>query len=133
MVPGLIDTSRLEPGAQGRAPADLDGYAACVLRATLQAALDAARAGPVQLVGYQDLPGAVLTTLVPTLALACGAEELDAMKERGRFHGKQGGLRFSGDAAAQEVHATPFCLAAMAEAEQCCRQLEAIRLAHASA
>jgi hypothetical protein len=132
MVPGLIDTSRLDPGARGRAPADLDGYAACVLRATLQAALDAARAGPLQLVDYQDLPDAVLTSVVPLLALACGAEELDAMKERGRFHGKRGGLHFTGDAVAPEVPATPFCLAAMAEAEQCCRQLEAIRRAHAS-
>ncbi len=99
MVPGLVNTSALQPDVAGLQPGDLDAYAARVLEAVFASGVRAAACANLRLVNYTELPKIVFNDLMPQWGIACAGEEFAAAKARAAFHSKHPNRRFEGDAA----------------------------------
>lgn len=99
MVPGMTDTSRLQPDLHGVAPGDLDAYALRVLDAIYASALDAAALPGVRLVNYTQLPGVMLDELLPQWSVLPDAAQRETMRARAGYHSKHPASRFEGDPA----------------------------------
>jgi hypothetical protein len=126
MVPGMADTSGLQPDLHGVAPGDLDGYALRVLDAIYASALEAAALSGVELVNYTQLPGVVLDEMLPRWGVKPDAARMDAMRARAAFHSKHPTSRFEGDPAEEAgLREAASCSPAMGSYEK----LEALRLA----
>jgi hypothetical protein len=109
MVPGLLDTSLLQPDTTGLAAHDLEGYGASVLDAIFKSAFDALASAEhavhAELVNYKQLPHVLWTRLLPLFSMSCEGDALGAVQARSRFHSKHGGQNFEGDPA--PIHAKP--------------------------
>jgi hypothetical protein len=97
MVPGMLPLGPLQLTGQMQHAGDLDGYAQQVLGAIFRTAVDLAGANGLQLLNYSQLPKAVWAELMPALGIACDAEGLQAVQNRGQFHAKHGSTQFVGD------------------------------------
>lgn len=101
MVPGLLDTSMLQPDATGLVPADLDGYGARVLDALFESASRVAQqlhaGGGLTLVNYSELPSLLWTDLTKQWGMPCDSVTLEVMQRRAQFHSKQGAQEYQGD------------------------------------
>lgn len=97
MVPGLLDTSRLQPDTRDLAPADLDGYALRMLDAVFDAGLQASATPGLTLVNYSELSQVLIDKLMPAWGIACSAAQRAQIADRSFFHSKNGALPFTGD------------------------------------
>lgn len=100
MVPGLADTTRLRPDTTGLAPADLDGYAARMVQAMFDAALDALQDVRPHLLDYSELPAALWTGLAASWGVEFSPGELEQLQARSGFHSKHAQAPYAGDAPA---------------------------------
>ncbi|HTQ99387.1 MAG TPA: aspartyl/asparaginyl beta-hydroxylase domain-containing protein, partial [Candidatus Acidoferrum sp.] len=96
LIPGLIDTGLLQPETEDLAPADLQGYAQCVLDALFREAErqsqtcidDATTGAPLLLVNHAELPAALWQRVLPGCGIAVNDAQSFAMQQRARHHGK---------------------------------------------
>lgn len=102
MVPGLIHPALLPLQEQQLAAGDLDAYTALVLDSLFAAAQRHAAAGDLTLVNYDQLPEVLFSSLLGLLAIDCTPGQLDTMRARARFHSKDSGIAYCGEARAPQ-------------------------------
>jgi len=115
MIPGLIDTSRLQPSTGGLAAADLDGYCLRVLASMLELAGQYAAREDLLLLNYRQLPDALWSGLLQRFGMQCSADGIEALRHRARFHAKAGHSTFAGDPVNPAI-APGFCVQAELQA-----------------
>ena len=131
MVPGLLDTSMLQPDTTGLAPADLDGYSARVLEALFASALTGAErlhaTAGLTLVNYTELPSLLWTDLMTQWGVPCNAATLANMQRRAQFHSKQGAQTYQSDPPLQGTGSPGSVMKHEAAAWRCYAMLETLR------
>jgi quercetin dioxygenase-like cupin family protein len=118
MVPGAFDAARLKIGPHALAPGDLDGYCRLVLEGFYTSALEQAESHGLILLNYNQLPAAIGPDLLERMAIGYDDAGLAAMRERTRFHSKNGSEAFGGDPQAAPPQAGPHLAAAYAALER---------------
>ncbi|MFZ6735788.1 sulfotransferase [Undibacterium sp. Ji42W] len=97
MIPGLLNTTRLQVEDTEIAAADFDVYAASVLHSMFCAGLEHAVAEDLLLLNYQQLPGVMWEDLLGRFRLDCDEQSLAKLKERSGLHSKHRYTSFTGD------------------------------------
>lgn len=143
MVPGLLDTSLLQPDTTALAPADFDGYTARVLDAIYASALacvggtkdlsSSDAVTNVTLINYNELPDAVCGPLLAKLGVVCSADDLRPVQARAKRHSKHENNEFEGDPKANEFRPVNDRPALAVQALRSYAALEKIRRGHAPA
>lgn len=102
LVPGAIDPAELglEMADVFRLPTE--EYHARILSRICEAALANYRPGLTRFVNYQELPGAVWTSLADHFRFVCSEADRELMRERSEFSGKGPAARFQDDKATKE-------------------------------
>lgn len=105
MIPGLLDTTRLEVQSRHLQVADMDSYAVAVLAALLAAGLDQVSASRLHLLNYSQLPAILWDQLFGLFALDCDETQLSRLKARSTLHSKHRHTSYEGDPPAAERQA----------------------------
>ena len=106
LVPGAMDSAvlGLEPATVSAIP--IEEYHARVLKRICDMAIQSRRSGSSLFINYRELPDSAWTLLPDFYGFACSDVELDAMRERARFGGKDPGALFQTDSPEKQTVAT---------------------------
>lgn len=112
LVPSPITCTRFGIDPSAAAQLTSEEYAARVLAAVLQAALDQATASGGLLVNYRQLPQAVTTSIADHFGVSWTAAETEHMQRVTQFNAKNPCLYFTADQDAKQRAITPAIAAA---------------------
>ncbi|BBB63160.1 hypothetical protein UNDKW_4887 [Undibacterium sp. KW1] len=121
MIPGLLNTTRLQAAASHEQAANFDAYAASMLVSMLQAGFENAVSQDLILLNYSQLPEVLWVELLMLFRLDCCEQDLMKLKARSALHSKHRHTGFTGDPA-------PAVSAQEWEASTCLRHCNQIYL-----
>ncbi|MFZ6774899.1 sulfotransferase [Undibacterium sp. SXout7W] len=110
MIPGLLDTSRLQPDFSTVAVADLDAYTAAMLTAMFAEGVKCLASDKLFLLNYSQLPSVLWQELLSVFGMQCTEVQLKTMQERSRLHSKHRHLEFQGDPVSDTKATQTHCL-----------------------
>lgn len=106
LVPGVINPAELGLDMAEIFQLPTEEYHARILARICEAALKYYQPGMTRFINYQELPGAVLTSLADQFRFNCSEMDCERMQERSKFGGKGPTARFHDDRAAKEQAAS---------------------------
>ncbi len=98
MIPGVINTTRLQADFADCALADHDAYTAAMLLAMFRAGFEHGKLNGVNLVNYSQLPLVLWQQLLPMVGVHFKESELRLMEQRSARHSKNRHQLYTGDA-----------------------------------
>lgn len=99
MIPGLLNTTRLQAENLQEQAANFDAYAASMLASMLNAGLENAISERLILLNYSQLPEVLWAELLKLFRLDCSEQDLAKLKARSALHSKHRHTGFTGDPA----------------------------------
>lgn len=97
MIPGLLDTTRLQAAGLPVSASDFDQYAANMLAGMLSAGVEHAITERLFLLDYRQLPNILWDELLALFRLDCSKDDLLKLKARSILHSKHRHTSFTGD------------------------------------
>ncbi|MFZ6872270.1 sulfotransferase [Undibacterium sp. Di27W] len=128
MIPGLLNTTRLQATNLPASAADFNAYTASILACMLEAGFEHTISARLILLNYSQLPDVLWNELLALFQLDCNAQELLTLKARSALHSKHRHLGFSGDPELKSREMGGAELPSLQYCDQIYAQLESLRL-----
>lgn len=124
MVPGLLNTSRLQPVATDVDAADLDGFCLRTLTAMMELAHGYVRTDKLLPLNYRLLPQVLWTDLVGHFGMEYSNCDIETLQARAQYHSKANTLAFTADASLGSQRLTRAQQTTLQSSQHAYQQLE---------